>query len=240
MIQKSKLKKSVELVNLVHKNLNAKKILLPHQSVLLSVSGGQDSICLLLLFIQLRRQWSLLLGIVWCNHLWQKDSFYTMYHLVKVSISLRIPCYFLITSKSVWNEEKARQWRQDSIHRICSFYKYKTYTLGHSGSDRIESVLFHLIRGSGTQGLSTLKWQNRVFLHSKNRFHQFRDTKRKPSFDLFWCRRQRQRYGYQTGVYNSHQRWDASRQYGYTSSLLKRAKPLLLSVIQQDLLKTAF
>ena len=223
MIQKSRLKKSVQLVNIVHRNLNTKRTILSHQSVLLSVSGGQDSICLLLVFVQLRRQWSLVLGIVWCNHLWQKDSFYTMSHLVKVCISLKIPCYFLITSYSLLNEEKARQWRQNSIHRICSFYKYKTYTLGHTGSDRIESVLFHLIRGSGTQGLSTLRWQNRVLLHPKNRFHQSHDTKIKPPFDIFY----RQRYGYKTGIYNSHRKWVASRQYGHTYSLLKRAKPLL-------------
>ena len=46
----------------------------PPATVLVAVSGGQDSVCLLGLLVDLRPQWSWQLRAVHCDHRWRADS----------------------------------------------------------------------------------------------------------------------------------------------------------------------
>ena len=150
--------KTIELVNFLHQLVIKKKILKSNQSMILAISGGQDSISLLFIFIQLKNQWNWKLSIIYCNHLWQKDSFYTMLHLFKLSYLLNVPLYLAVTLQKVLTEQKARNWRSLTFQRITGFYLFSVIITGHSKSDRIETGFFNLFRGSGTQGVGSLNW----------------------------------------------------------------------------------
>ena len=150
--------KTIELVNFLHQLVIKKKLLKSNQSMILAISGGQDSISLLFIFIQLKDQWNWKLSIIYCNHLWQKDSFYTMLHLFKLSYLLNIPLYLAVTLQKVLTEQKARNWRSLTFQRITGFYLFSVIVTGHSKSDRIETGFFNLFRGSGTQGVGSLNW----------------------------------------------------------------------------------
>ena len=155
---KQKTKKTVELVNFLHHILNKKKLLKSNQSMVLAISGGQDSISLFFIFLQLKDQWNWKLSIIYCNHLWQKDSFYTMLHLFKLAYLLNIPIYLTVTLQNIFTEQKARNWRSLTFQRITGFYLFSLIVLGHSKSDRVETGLFNLFRGSSTKGVSSLNW----------------------------------------------------------------------------------
>ena len=150
--------KTIELVNFLHQLVIKKKLLKSNQSIILAISGGQDSISLLFIFIQLKDQWNWKLSIIYCNHLWQKDSFYTMLHLFKLSYLLKVPLYLAVTLQKVLTEQKARNWRSLTFQRITGFYLFSVIVTGHSKSDRIETGFFNLFRGSGTQGVGSLNW----------------------------------------------------------------------------------
>ncbi len=155
---KQKTKKTIELVNFLHHILNKKKLLKSNQSMVLAISGGQDSISLFFIFLQLKDQWNWKLSIIYCNHLWQKDSFYTMLHLFKLAYLLNIPIYLTVTLQNIFTEQKARNWRSLTFQRITGFYLFSLIVLGHSKSDRVETGLFNLFRGSSTKGVSSLNW----------------------------------------------------------------------------------
>ena len=129
-------------------------------SLLLSTSGGQDSACLTAIMAQLQRQWGNRLGTVACNHLWQDDSFYSSFHIARVCFLLKQSfCFVPISHQPTLNNEgKARVWRQNTIQRLAFFYQYPAICTGHTSSDRVETMLFNLIRGSGKKGLSSLYW----------------------------------------------------------------------------------
>jgi len=150
--------KTIELVNFLHQLVIKKKLLKSNQSMIVAISGGQDSISLLFIFIQLKDQWDWKLSIIYCNHLWQKDSFYTMLHLFKLSYLLNVPLYLAVTLQKVLTEQKARNWRSLTFQRITGFYLFSVIVTGHSKSDRIETGFFNLFRGSGTQGVGSLNW----------------------------------------------------------------------------------
>ena len=150
--------KTIELVNFLHHLVVKKKLLKSNQSMILAISGGQDSISLLFIFIQLKNQWNWELSIIYCNHLWQKDSFYTMLHLFKLAYLLGLPLYLTVTLQKILTENKVRNWRSLTFQRIIAFYYLRLIVTGHSKSDRIETGFFNLFRGSGTQGIGSLNW----------------------------------------------------------------------------------
>ena len=156
MIQKSK--NTHDIVNLLHHVINQKDLLKPNQSMILAISGGQDSIALFFIFLQLKEQWGWKYQMIYLNHLWQKDSFYTILHLFKLAYLLHIPIAFTFTLQKVLTEQRARDWRSLTFQRITEFYLVSTVILGHSKSDRVETGLFNLFRGSSTKGVSTLNW----------------------------------------------------------------------------------
>jgi tRNA(Ile)-lysidine synthetase-like protein len=158
IFMKQKTKKTIELVNFLHHLINKKKLLKPNQSMVLAISGGQDSISLFFIFLQLKNQWNWNLSIIYCNHLWQKDSFYTMSHLFKLAYLLNIPIYLAVTLQKIFTEQKARNWRSLTFQRMTGFYFFSIIVLGHSKSDRVETGLFNLFRGSSTKGVSSLNW----------------------------------------------------------------------------------
>ena len=56
----------------------------------------------------------------------------------------------------------ARNWRYKSIKRIAICHDYHTIVTGHSATDRIETLLCNLFRGSGTIGLQSLSWRREL------------------------------------------------------------------------------
>ena len=151
-------KRAVELINIVHTQLQTKCFLTSQKSLLLSLSAGQDSISMLFIIKQLEIQWKSLSGIFLCNHLWQIDSFYTVLHTAKVSFLTGNPLSFVLASHSLKTEEMARRWRHNSLQRVALLYHYKTVVTGHTASDRTETIVSNFIRGAGSRGLCSLTW----------------------------------------------------------------------------------
>ena len=160
MVTKS-LHRSVDLVNSVEKSLVSNQLIQGKDRILLSISGGQDSICLLVILNQLCAQMEFYLGLIWCHHLWQIDSFSLMRQITKISYLFQLNCCFAVTPKPISSELLARNWRYNCSSRICFFYNYYKITLAHSANDKAETMLLNLMRGTGVAGLSPLPWEKK-------------------------------------------------------------------------------
>jgi tRNA(Ile)-lysidine synthase len=162
------IKRAIELINIVNTKLQSKCFFTSQKSVLLSFSAGQDSICMLFIIKHLAKQWRSMYGIFLCNHLWQTDSFYTVLHTVKISFLTGKSLSFVLASHKLRSEEMSRYWRHNSLQRVSLFYHYNTIATGHTSSDRVETVVSNIIRGTGRRGLCSLTW---------NKFIQTCDSK---------------------------------------------------------------
>ena len=159
---KRDLKKAIQLINTVNTQLQIKCFLISQRSFLLSLSAGQDSICMLFVIKQLETQWNCLSGSFSCNHLWQRDSFYTLSHIKRLSFLISTSLSFAAPSYKLRTEEQGRRWRHNNLQRIAFFYHYKTIATGHTASDRAETILFNFLRGTGKRGLCSLTWNKFV------------------------------------------------------------------------------
>ena len=69
------------------------------------------------------------------------------------------------------SETKARHWRHITTQRSSTFYTSEKAIYGHTLSDRVETIIFNLIRGSGNTGVKSLSWKRKLSTFSYNKFY---------------------------------------------------------------------
>ena len=146
----------------VKKTIEKYSMFSPGDRVLVGVSGGPDSVCLLHILNRCRKEMALSLHIVHINHGIRKreskreEKFVS--HLagrmdLPITVkSLDVPSY--AREKRLTIEEAARDMRYSAFEQLAGKLNAKKIALGHTASDQVETVLMHLLRGSGPQGLS--------------------------------------------------------------------------------------
>jgi tRNA(Ile)-lysidine synthase len=142
----------------LHRYLKERQLLKMGEAVLVAVSGGQDSVCLLKLLGDLQPKWGWRLGVAYCDHRWQLDSGNVDF-VRNLAESWNLP-FFLQTAERVDRTEAgAREWRYRVLAETALQQGYGYVVTGHTASDRAETLLYNLIRGSGADGLQALSWK---------------------------------------------------------------------------------
>ncbi|KAG0597511.1 hypothetical protein M758_12G000700 [Ceratodon purpureus] len=131
----------------------------PGDKILVAVSGGQDSVCLLRMLAGLREQWGWVLGVVYCDHRWSSASRGQGSHVSQIATSLGVRYYQAVTTSPVPGEGLARTWRYGVLQRIALRHGFTSIVTAHTASDRVETLLYNLFRGSGLHGLQSLTWK---------------------------------------------------------------------------------
>lgn len=143
----------------VHKTLRQRQLLPKQTPVLVAVSGGQDSLCLLKLLSDLQPKWKWELAVAHCDHRWATDVGMAD-HVQQLVQGWGIPFFRLTAQMPVAETEaSARSWRYQVLEQCCQENDYFHLVTGHTCSDRAETLLYNLIRGSGSDGLQALTWQ---------------------------------------------------------------------------------
>ncbi len=142
----------------LHQTLRQRELLKPGSRVLVAVSGGQDSLSLIKLLWDLQPKWDWDLAIAHCDHGWSSDQGIAE-HVEKITTCFGIPFYLKSTQNLEETEAAARKWRYQTLVEIATEYRFSHIVTGHTASDRAETLLYNLIRGSGTDGMQSLTWQ---------------------------------------------------------------------------------
>nr|YP_009297169.1 tRNA(Ile)-lysidine synthase [Porphyridium sordidum]AOM66512.1 tRNA(Ile)-lysidine synthase [Porphyridium sordidum] len=120
----------------LHKNNTINKILL-------SFSGGQDSMCLLKLLSGLPDLIKTDIFTIHFDHEWRLDS--------------QINCvYYCFNSNFAKDDEvSSRKWRYQELILISQALNIQYIATAHTATDKIETVFYNLMRGSGLNGLTS-------------------------------------------------------------------------------------
>lgn len=141
-----------------------RKLLRPGQRVLVAVSGGQDSTCMVNMLHKLRCPWHWRLAVVYCDHNWYSRSRLQGGHVAQLASNIKASYYQAASAQALCSESIARDWRYGVIQRIAARHKHTAVASGHSASDRIETLVYNLVRGSGPTGLHSLSWKRHLKL----------------------------------------------------------------------------
>ncbi|PSN11081.1 tRNA lysidine(34) synthetase TilS [filamentous cyanobacterium CCT1] len=150
----------------VHRRLKESSLLPRGGMVLVAVSGGQDSICLLRLLVDLRPKWGWSLRVVHCDHQWRADSAANAEFVQRLCQDWGIPCQVAIADAKYATEAAARQWRYQVFEEVATQERCTQVATGHTASDRAETLLYNLLRGSGIDGMQALARQRPLMPNS--------------------------------------------------------------------------
>lgn len=135
-----------------------------NSSVLIACSGGPDSVGLLFWLARFKNnepRTKLRLGIAIVDHSLRVESRDEVELVKQYGAQLNIPVYVNVidanqeaikAKKSV--ETRSRELRYEFFHHIMATEGYSYLATAHHLDDQAETILAHLLRGSGTKGLT--------------------------------------------------------------------------------------
>jgi tRNA(Ile)-lysidine synthase len=136
----------------------------PEEIVVVGVSGGADSVCLLHVLAKWRKGLGINLHVAHLNHqLRGVESEADARYVSDLAGSLDIPvtidrqdvaAYRLGRNFSV--EEAARELRYAFFTRVAGEVGANRIAIGHTKDDQVETILMHILRGTGVTGLCGL------------------------------------------------------------------------------------
>lgn len=137
----------------------------PGDKVLVALSGGPDSICLLNILFKLKEELQIEIGAAHLNHLLRgDDAFKDEDYVINICKDMGIQCFVKRVDINKYSKEQklssemagrnARYNFFDEILREKAFDKIAT---AHNANDQAETILFRLMRGTGLEGLCGIK-----------------------------------------------------------------------------------
>ncbi len=135
------------------------------QKVLIAVSGGADSVCLLHLLYNLREELQINLHIAHLDHqLRGRESAADARFVKDLARKWGIPATLKSSDVMAYQidhhvtlEEAARNVRYTFLSETAQAVGAAAVAIGHSQNDQVETILLHIIRGTGTVGLQGLR-----------------------------------------------------------------------------------
>lgn len=153
-----------EVASKVSGYIRRHKLLSSHKTIVVAVSGGADSVCLFHLLVSLRERFDLKLHIAHLNHqLRDAESEADALYVQKLAKQFNTPithCKQDVlaykANKGCCLEEAARELRYKFFSKVAKETGAKQVAIGHTLDDNVETILMHILRGTGISGLRGL------------------------------------------------------------------------------------
>ena len=137
--------------------------LIPDRPILVGVSGGPDSLCLM----EALRQAGYPVIVAHFNHQLRPDSDMEANALEKTVSRKNIPSIFesgdvrgYAESEGLSVEEAARTMRYRFLFERARESNAQALAVGHTADDQVETVLMHFLRGAGLTGLKGMSYRS--------------------------------------------------------------------------------
>lgn len=132
----------------------------PHLPVVVAVSGGADSLCLLDALVAVLPDSKQCLVVGHVDHLLRAGSTDDATHVRSIASGYDLACQVatvdvpaIAEAERRGIEEAARLGRYRALRDLARGAGRQTVLTGHTRDDQAETILMHLLRGSGTRGL---------------------------------------------------------------------------------------
>lgn len=151
----------MDVLRNVRQTVERFRLLSPGETVVVGVSGGPDSLCLLHVLTQLKEDYRLTLHVAHLNHLIRgEEAEADAIFVAALAACWNLPATIesrdvaaLARERKLSLEEAARQARYAFLAKVAGEIGAESVAVGHNADDQTESVIMHWLRGAGLAGL---------------------------------------------------------------------------------------
>lgn len=152
----------VEITNRVLDYIYDNKLLVSGDKVVVGVSGGPDSICLLEVLYMLRERIGISIAAAHINHMLRgdeanKDEEYVREFCERRDIqffSKRIDIAKFAKDEKMSTETAGREARYEFFNEVMDKLSFNKIATAHNANDQVETILMRMMRGTGLDGLT--------------------------------------------------------------------------------------
>ena len=155
----------LEIESRVMSFLRPNNLIQPGESIVVGVSGGADSVCLFHMLAGWQNEFDIKLHVAHLNHqLRGAESDTDAEYVANLAASVGIPVTIgkrdvadYRSKRNYSTEEAARELRYDFLAKVACDVGAHQVAIGHTRDDQVETVLMHILRGTGISGLRGLE-----------------------------------------------------------------------------------
>lgn len=148
----------------VIKFIKEKNLIQNGDKLIVGVSGGADSVYLLLILNSLKQKMNFEIIAVHINHMIRKEAVDDQKFVEELCGKLFIPCEVFeidVTNiskrKKMSLEEAGRKARYDAFFKMMKKYQADKIAIAHHQNDQAETFLYRMARGTGIYGAGAMK-----------------------------------------------------------------------------------
>jgi len=158
-------------IDTVRDYIRARRLITPGSRVLAAVSGGPDSMALMTILSELSGEMQLDLAVAHYDHGIRPEAAREKALVERYAAKLTVPLFLgsgnvpaeaRRTKKGL--EETARLLRHRFLEETARAWNASSVPLGHTRDDQVETILHHIIRGSGWRGLQGMPPRRGIFV----------------------------------------------------------------------------
>ena len=158
-----KLLKTIQKYNLIQKQ----------DKIVIGVSGGPDSMCLLDSLYCLKEKLGIEIVVAHVNHMIRKEAEEETAYVKSYCEEHAIPCFIkkaeviaLAKKQNLGTEEMGRKIRYDFFIEVAKKTGANKIATAHNANDNAETVFMNILRGSGISGLKGIEIKRSITTHS--------------------------------------------------------------------------
>nr|WP_207738500.1 tRNA lysidine(34) synthetase TilS [Clostridium sp. D46t1_190503_E9] len=157
--------RSINVINKVKDFIIKNDLIQDGDRVLVALSGGPDSVCLLHILYKLRNSLNIDIGAAHVNHMLRgQDAFNDEEYAKKICEEFNIDFYSkrinideIAKEKSISHEMAGREERYNFFDFIKNTHNYSKIAVAHNSNDQAETVIMNMMRGAGIEGLCGIR-----------------------------------------------------------------------------------
>ncbi|AAK81140.1 tRNA(Ile)-lysidine synthase [Clostridium acetobutylicum] len=150
-----------DVINTIEKNSMIKQ----NDRIVVAVSGGPDSICLLHILFKLKDKFNTSICAAHVNHCIRgeaadKDEEYVKKFCEKLDIQFyvkRVDVNKIAHEKKISSEMAGREIRYAFFEEVKERFKANKIAIAHNANDQAETIMMRIIRGTGTEGIKGIR-----------------------------------------------------------------------------------
>lgn len=134
-----------------------------NDSVIIGVSGGPDSICLLHILNELKQELNFKIYVAHINHMIRKEADEETEYVKEFCKNIGVECFVkkinvvkIAKESKMGTEEAGRKIRYNFFEEVLKNTNSNKIATAHNNNDKVETIIMNILRGSGISGLKGL------------------------------------------------------------------------------------